>query len=312
MLRLPRVPSREARVGARARPRRHDDTITHGPGVPDARSPGKVLRRRPGSAHRGRPRHGRPPRHVRPRLHGEVLRGSGLSGPRQLLGELQRPGDAVRDRAADGLGGAQLLLQHGLRREQRLRHGRALVAPRRLRPAAGDERSRLRVVCVPGRHRPGERLADHAGPRAGVRARQLVLGRDRAPSDRRRRPRAHARDDLPSTHERAHEELRRVPRLLAAPLLRQRGRDRRVLGVPREGRGHGSLPAPQVGGARAGRRDPDPARDHPRRAPALGRTGHLHGALQRDGRDDRRRDGLPARVRTTSASSAATSTTGSG
>ena len=149
VLRLPRVPSREARVGARARPRRHDDTITHGPGVPDARSPGKVLRRRPGSAHRGRPRHGRPPRHVRPRLHGEVLRGPGLPGPRQLLGELQRPGDAVRDRAADGLGGAQLLLQHGLRREQRLRHGRALVAPRRLRPAAGDERSRLRVVCLP-------------------------------------------------------------------------------------------------------------------------------------------------------------------
>ena len=36
--------------------------------------------------------------------------------------------DALRDRAAHGLGGAQLLLQHGLRREQRLRHGRAVVA----------------------------------------------------------------------------------------------------------------------------------------------------------------------------------------
>ena len=92
-----------------------------------------------------------------------------------------------------------------------------------------------------------------------------------------------------------HEELRRVPRLLASALLRQRGRDRRVLGVPREGRGHGPLAAAQVGGARAGRRDADPARDHPRRAAALGRAGHLHGALQRDGRDDRRRDRLPAR-----------------
>ena len=47
--------------------------------------------------------------------------------------------------------------------------------------------------------------------------------------------RAHEGDDVPPAHERAHEELRRVPRLLAAALLRQRGRDRRVLGVPREG-----------------------------------------------------------------------------
>ncbi len=63
------------------------------------------------------------------------------------------------------------------------------------------------------------------------------------------------RDDLPSAHERAHEELRRVPRLLAAALLRQRGRDRRVLGLPREGRDHGSFAAAQVGGARPGRGD---------------------------------------------------------
>ena len=70
--------------------------------------------------------------------------------------------DALRDRAAQGLGGAQLLLQHGLRREQRLRHGRAVVAPRRLRAAAGDDRPRVRVVGVPRRHRPRERLADHA------------------------------------------------------------------------------------------------------------------------------------------------------
>ena len=172
------------------------------------------------------------------------------------------------------------------------------------------------LVCassvVPRRHRPGERLADHAGPRAGVRARQHVLGRDRAPRDRRRRPGAHARDDLPSADERAHEELRRVPRLLAPALLRQRGRDRRVLGLPREGRDHGPLAAAQVGGARPGRRDADPARDHARRAAALGRPGHVHRALQRDGRDDRRRDRLPPRARTTSASSAATSTTASG
>ena len=245
----------QARVGARARARRDDDALAHGPGVPAARPAGEVLRRRPGSADRGRPRHGRSPRHVRARLHGQVLRGQGLPRPRQLHGELQRAGDAVRDRAAHGLGGAQLLLQHGLRREQRLRHGRAVVAPRRLRPPPRDERPRLRVVGVPRRHRPGERLADHADPRAGVRARQHVLGRDRAPRDGRRRSGAHARDDVPSAHERAHEELRRVPRLLAPALLRQRGRDRRVLGLPREGRDHGPLAAAQVGDARPGRRD---------------------------------------------------------
>ena len=50
------------------------------------------------------------------------------------------------------------------------------------------------------------------------------------------------------------EELRRVPRLLAASLLQQRGRDRRVLGLPREGRGDGPLAAAQVGGARPRRR----------------------------------------------------------
>ncbi len=90
VLRLPRVPPRQARVRGRARARRDDDALAHGPGVPAARPAGEVLRRRPGPAHRGRPRHGRPPRHVRPRLHGQVLRGQGLPRPRQLQRELQR------------------------------------------------------------------------------------------------------------------------------------------------------------------------------------------------------------------------------
>ena len=42
----------------------------------------------------------------------------GYPGHVNCIGELQRAGDAVRDRAAHGLGGAQLLLQHGLRRER--------------------------------------------------------------------------------------------------------------------------------------------------------------------------------------------------
>ena len=40
----------------------------------------------------------------------------------------------------------------------------------------------------------------------------------------------------------ADPELRGVPRLLAAPLLQQRGRHRRVLGLPRAAGGHGPLP----------------------------------------------------------------------
>ena len=90
----------------------------------------QVLRPRPRAARRGRPRHRRPPRHLRPRLHGQVLRGHGLLRPRQLLRQLQRPAAAVHDRAAQGLAGDQLLLQHRLRRPQPVRHRRAVVAAR--------------------------------------------------------------------------------------------------------------------------------------------------------------------------------------
>ncbi len=115
-----------------------------------------------------------------------------------------------------------------------------------------------------------------------------------------------------SAHLGADQELRRVPRLLAAALLQQRGRDRRVLGLPRAPGGDGPLAAAQVGGARPRCRDADAAARHPQRPQAVGRPGRLHGALQRDRRDDRRRDRVPPRRRTTSASSAATSTTASG
>ncbi len=113
----------------------------------------------------------------------EVLRGHGLPRAHQLHRELQRAGHALRDRRAQGLGGAQLLLQHGLRLRQPAVHGRALVAARRLRAAAGDDRPGLRVVGVPGRHRPRERLGDHRRPRARVLAREPLLDRDRPPRD---------------------------------------------------------------------------------------------------------------------------------
>ena len=77
---------------------------------------------------------------------------------------------------------------------------------------ARDDRPRVRVLRLPRRHRPCERLADHAGARARLCARQHVLGRGRAPRDRRRRAGADARDLVPPAHIGADEELRRVPR----------------------------------------------------------------------------------------------------
>ena len=63
----------------------------------------------------------------------------------------------------------------GFDANMRLRHGRAVVAPRRLRAPAGDDRPRVRVVRVPRRHRPRERLADHRRARARLCAREHVL-----------------------------------------------------------------------------------------------------------------------------------------
>ena len=131
-------------------------------------------------------------------------------------------------------------------------------------------------------------------PRARLLPREPLLDGDRPPRHPGGRARADPGDDVPSADERADRELRGVPRLLAAPLLQQRGRHRRVLGLPREGRRHGPLPAAQVGGPRARRRDAHPARDHPRRAPPGRGPGRLHGGLQRDRRHDRRRHRLPA------------------
>ena len=211
----------------------------------------EVLRRGHGPARAGGARHGRPPRHVRARLHAPLLRGHGLPRPRELHGQLQRPGDAVRHRRARRLGGRQLLLQHPDRGGQRARLGRALVAPGRLRADEGDDGPRVRVVGVPGRHRPGQRVGVHRHPRARLLAREPLLDGHRPSRDPGGRASADKGDGVPPADQRAHRELRGVPRLLAAALLQQRGRDRRVLGVPREGRGHGPLAAAEVGGARA-------------------------------------------------------------
>ena len=89
VLGLPRVPRRQARKRPRARPRRHRHENADGPGLPDPGPPREVLRPRLRPAGRGHPRHGRPPRHVRARVPGQVLRGPRLPRPHQLHRQLQ-------------------------------------------------------------------------------------------------------------------------------------------------------------------------------------------------------------------------------
>ncbi len=128
VLRLPRLQRPQAPGRQGTWPRRDCDPVADGQRLSRARAPLQVLRPRPRAAGRGRPRHGRPPRHLRPRLHGQVLRGHGLLRPRQLLRQLQRGARAVHDRAAQGLARDQLLLQHRFRRAQPVPRRRAVVA----------------------------------------------------------------------------------------------------------------------------------------------------------------------------------------
>ena len=268
-----------------------------GTAYPDRRPALEVLRRRHGPALPGRAGHRRAPRLVRAGLHRALLRGPRLPRPRQLHGELQPPARAVRDPGAQGLGGAELLLQHVVRPRPRAALRRALVAARRLRPAARDVGPRVRLLGVPRRHRSRQRLGGHRRPRPRLLTGEPLLDGHRPP----RHPGGRTRDDegdrLPPPLVAADAQRDRVPRLLAADVLHQRGRRRGVLGVPREGRRDGPLPPAQVGDPRARRRGADAARRHARHPPARRRAGRLHGAVQRDRRDDRRRHGLPARRR---------------
>ena len=149
---------------------------------------------------------------------------------------------------------------------------RALVAARGLRDAARDDRPGVRVIGLPRRRRPFKCLGGDRCPRTRLFPAESVLRGHRPPRDRRRPAGADAGDRVPPAHVGPHQIIPRVPRLLAAALLQQRGRDRRVLGVPREGRRDGPLPAAQMGGARSRCRDPDPANHHARRAQAVGRA----------------------------------------
>ncbi len=92
--------------------------------------------------------------------------------------------DAVRDRAARGLAGDQLLLQHRVRRRQPLRRRRALVAAGRLRAAACDRptssASRARAPTTSTRRTRGTRprcTSASTRPRSGSRPRSPTASR---------------------------------------------------------------------------------------------------------------------------------------
>ena len=101
-------------------------------------------------------------------------------------------------------------------------------------------------------------------------------------------------DRLPREDLGADEPLHRVQRLLAADLVRQPRRRRRVLGLPREGGRDGPLAAAEVRDPRARRRGAAAGDDDARHPPARRRPGRLHGDVQRDRRHARRRHRLPA------------------
>ena len=295
VLGLPRVPRAQARRGRRARARPAGHAHADGLGVPDRRAALEVLRRRHGPAVPGRAGHGRPPRLVRARLHRPLLRGPRLPRPRQLHRELQPPARPVRDRAEEGLGGAELLLQHVVRPRPGAAVGRAVVAAGRLRAAARDVRPRLRLLGLPRRHRPRQRLGGHRRPRPRLLTGEPLLDGHRPPRHPGGRARADQGDGVPSPLVAADPERHRVPRLLAADVLHERRRGGGVLGVPREGGGDGPLPAAQVGDPRARRAGADAVRGHARHPPAGRRPGRLHRAVQRDRRHDRRRHRVPPR-----------------
>ena len=299
MLGLPRLQPAQARARHRARPRRDHDPLVDGLGLPDPRALSQELRHRPGPAGGGGPGHRRAPRQLRARLLPALLRPARLPGAHQLHRQLQRGVGPTGGRAEGGLERAQPLLQHDLRRGQRPDRRRAVVAAGRLRADARLERPALRLIRLSRRHRPRQRLGDHRHPRPRLFAPEQLLAGHCPSRHTGGRARHDQRDRVPPPHLGADGQHGRVPRLLAAGLLHRLGRrhDRRVLGLPREGRDHGPLPAAQVGGARPRRRDADPARDHPGRAQALDRAGHLHGRLQRDRRHARRRHRLSPRRR---------------
>ena len=277
MLGLRRLRPGAARPRRRARDRQRHHAHAHRQRLSQARPVLQVLRRGHEPAGRGGPGHGRPPRQLQPRLHRPLLRGPGLFRPRQLLGQLHRQARRARPAAAEGLAGDQPVLQHRGRRAERHPLRRALVAPRRLCAAAGDDRPGLRLLGLPVRHRRRQWLGPDRHPCPGLSRDQPVQARGGLSHDAGRTLAAHQGDGLPRSRRGAYPRPRRVSRLLAAQQLRQGRPDRGILGLPRALRRDRPLALAQVRGARPRRRDAAAAHAHPQRPQAGGGAGGLLG-----------------------------------
>ena len=293
VLRLPLLQCARPAEGDRARPRQHRHAHAAGARLSGA---GPVRQGvRPGfpAAGGAGAGHLRAARQFRAGLHLEILRGHGLFRPRQLLGQFQRCAGALWRQAAARLGGAQPLLQHRHRPQQRALSRRAVVAARRLRAVPRPDRPGVRVVGLPGRHRRRQRLEPDAGPHPHLSDKGALLARGGLPQDSRFRASDDQGNRVPSAPLRAHAQLHRISRLLAAQPLQQRRADRRILGGQRARGDDRPLAPAQVRGDGAGCRDPAAARGDARRAPAVGRAGGLFRHVPRDRRHARRLHHLP-------------------
>ena len=214
VLGLPRLPPRQARARARARPRRDHHAHADGQRLPDARAStasSTTWTWTRWSRSCATPSAATTP--SRSPARAKYYEDIGYPGHVNCTRQLQRALDALRHRRAQGLAGAQLLLQHGLRPRHHPDRRRALVAPRRLRAAAGDDRPGLRLVGVPGRHRPRQRLGDHRRPRARLLAREPLLDGHRPPRHPGGRARADPGDGAST----------RAPRALTESFVEYRG-----------------------------------------------------------------------------------------
>ncbi len=206
------------------------------PRLSAARPPGQGLRPGHGAAGRDRARHGRPPRRLRARLLRQASTRTWAIPATSTAPTISTPrSHPYGDRGAQGLDGAQLLLQH--RRSTRITsststsRGRARATTCCLR---ARHRSRLRLLGLPRRHRsrpmPGTRPTSMSAPiptRSASRERSAYRMTPDA------EPEADARDRLPSALRGAHARFHRVSRLLAAAEIQQWRADRRILGLPR-------------------------------------------------------------------------------
>ena len=141
----------------------------HGPRVSHAGSACQVLRPGHDRADRSRARHRGPPRRLCHGLRRQVLRRHRLPRPQQLQRQLQHRAGQLRHCRSAWLDGDQFFLQYLHRRARGGGLRRTLVAPGRLCIAARLDRSGLRVLGLPGRHQPGQRLEPHGYSGARVR-----------------------------------------------------------------------------------------------------------------------------------------------